>query len=353
MLAFSIAFAFNLKSEPLAAFTTEGVWYFLNETGEQMCDPMVLDGVGSYSENFLYVKKRTKDTSYFCYLDRKGNERFKINSTLPFNFNSGVASTVKFLDEKGEARLFGFVNNKGKVLYENVLHDALDFSDSLAYINTGKERGYIGIDGQFKIRLDTSLIGYKFAEGKAAVADKEYRFGFIDKTGKLVIPYKYDETGEFSEGLCKVYYKGYFGFINHQGEFVIENKFDEAKPFSESFAFVAKYDSIYQPHWGFINKDGRLIEEYIYSRVNDFSEGFAAVQKNGKWGFINYAGETKIDFIYDVADSFKRGLAFVVDKTNGKAGFINQEGKFVISLNKFDILVELRSNNRYYSFNNK
>jgi len=338
------------SANPLVAFKVDNFWYFLNESGKELFKPMILDGVGSYSEGKLFVKKRDKDTSYFCYIDHNGRELFKVNTSLPFNFNYDRALTVRFLDEEGMERLYGFIDDKGKVIFENELYDALDFSDSLAYIMKEDIKGYIGIDGQFRFLIDWEVVGYRFAEGLAPVSNNDYLFGFIDKTGKLVIPFRFDEAGEFREGLCKVYYKGDFGFINRNGDFVIHHRYDDVRDFSEGYAFVAKFDSAYVHHWGFINKDGRLIEDYIYSRVHNFSEGLAAVQKNSKWGFIDYDGNTIIDFQFNAADSFKNGIAFAMDRDNKRAGFINKKGEFVIQLKKFDILVELRSNLRYYSF---
>ena len=40
------------------------------------------------------------------------------------------------------------------------------------------------------------------------------KYGFIDRTGKLVIPAIYDMIGGFNEGLAKVRINGKHGFIN-------------------------------------------------------------------------------------------------------------------------------------------
>src|SRR5690606_31841971 len=49
---------------------------------------------------------------------------------------------------------------------------------------------------------------WEFTEGLAAVY-KDDKWGFIDNTGKVVIPIIYDEVDIFSEGLAKVR-KGYY-----------------------------------------------------------------------------------------------------------------------------------------------
>lgn len=52
-------------------------------------------------------------------------------------------------------------------------------------------------------------------------------YGCIDKTGKEVIPCKYDEMGGFYEGLAYVDLDGKWGFIDKSGKEVIPCKYDE------------------------------------------------------------------------------------------------------------------------------
>ena len=44
----------------------------------------------------------------------------------------------------------------------------------------------------------------RFSDGMARVTDENLKYGFIDKTGHLVIPCQYDDAGDFSEGLASV-----------------------------------------------------------------------------------------------------------------------------------------------------
>ena len=59
----------------------------------------------------------------------------------------------------------------------------------------------------------------EYYEGLAMVRlDKKY--GFIDKTGKEVIPIKYDYAEGFSEGLAQVKLNNKWFYINQKGECV-------------------------------------------------------------------------------------------------------------------------------------
>ena len=55
-----------------------------------------------------------------------------------------------------------------------------------------------------------------FSEGLAPVKDGEY-WGYIDKTGKMVIPATFESADEFSEGLACVQKDGKYGYVDKKG----------------------------------------------------------------------------------------------------------------------------------------
>ena len=58
-----------------------------------------------------------------------------------------------------------------------------------------------------------------------------------------------------------------------------------------------------------------------------FNNGLEAVCKDGKWGYIDITGKVVIPFIYDYAENFNDGLATV--EKDGKWGFIDKSGNVV------------------------
>ncbi|HUU50204.1 MAG TPA: WG repeat-containing protein, partial [Nitrospinota bacterium] len=77
--------------------------------------------------------------------------------------------------------------------------------------------------------------------GLAAVYLKEkQKWGYIDKTGKIVIKPEFYRVWPFSDGLAAVYVKEKekWGYIDKTGKVVIEPKFDWASRFSEGLARV-------------------------------------------------------------------------------------------------------------------
>lgn len=70
----------------------------------------------------------------------------------------------------------------------------------------------------------------KFSEG-LAVVELNNKYGYIDKTGKQVIPLKYDNAQDFSEGLGAVTLNGKQGFVDKEGRIVIPIKYDYVREF--------------------------------------------------------------------------------------------------------------------------
>ncbi len=190
------------------------------------------------------------------------------------------------------------------------------------------------------------------------------KYGYIDKTGEIIIPPKYDDAMPFSDGLARVMVNdhGYsrWGFINSKGEFVIKPELFAAKDFKEGLAPILAGDNKWGytapndttgyaigpqfddaseffdemarvrvgSNWGYINKQGRLKLPPIYQQAGNFSHGLARVEQNGQWGFVNDDGKIMISEIYSEAGDFCEGLARV--RQNAKWGYISKDGGYVI-----------------------
>ena len=99
--------------------------------------------------------------------------------------------------------------------------------------------------------------GY-FFEGLALVKRND-KWGFIDKTGREVIPCKYDGADAFSNGLAAVCLNGKWGFVDKTGREVIPCKFDYVGNFSEGLPTVILNDK-----WAVHASHGVNLKENIY-----------------------------------------------------------------------------------------
>jgi hypothetical protein len=68
------------------------------------------------------------------------------------------------------------------------------------------------------------------------------RFGYIDTTQNLIIPYKYWDASPFSNGLALVQETkdGLYGYIDKKGHYVLPATYENARPFKDERALVGK-----------------------------------------------------------------------------------------------------------------
>ena len=185
-----------------------------------------------------------------------------------------------------------------------------------------------------------------FSEGLAAVELND-KYGFIDETGREVIPCKYNWAEDFNDGLAQVCLNGKWGLVDKTGREVIPLKYNNVCLFYEGFARVNLSGK-----WGFIDTTGKEVIPLKYDNAWNFFEGLAPVKLNRKWGFIDKTGREVIPFKYDDAWEFiEGGLAKVV--LNNKFGYIDKTGKEVIpckydGIGKFqDGLAAVELNDKY------
>lgn len=157
------------------------------------------------------------------------------------------------------------------------------------------------------------------------------RWGFIDRTGLVVIYPRYSKVGVFSEGLCPVLHEGKWGYISEaSGEMTISAQFSGTKPFFEGRAFVMK-DGLTSPYV-LIDTSGSVVgNEEFYQIDIGFSEGLAAVRGPQGWGYINTSGQYVIIPQALRVYSFSEDLAVVaMPGVGGQHGFMDKTGQFTI-----------------------
>lgn len=203
---------------------------------------------------------------------------------------------------------------------------------------------------------------FEFSEGLAGVVNNDYKVGYIDKTGKVIIPFKYEpaivgeggegvEVSPFKQGLASVAilkksaYGGedsYWGFIDKNGKTIIPFKYNAAGNFGSGMAPVAVMnDSDSGYVWEYIDKTGKTAFKANYDYAGSFLDGVAVASKNEKYGVIDTKNKVVVPFKYDYIDDFSEGLAAVFqrgkpipnsDSIRGKFGFIDKTGKVVIPI---------------------
>lgn len=226
-------------------------------------------------------------------------------------------------------RKYGYIDTRGQMVIEPQFDEAGDFSQGLARVRMGDKVGYINTRGIFAVEGKLDGIP-RFSEGLARVliGGNAGKYGFLDKTGTVVIPPRFVLAGDFSEGRARVWISdaaenGSWGYIDQTGAVVIDCRFDLAGDFSEGLARVQVRGT-----WGYIDKTGAMAIGPHFENSGDFSEGLARVQRDGKWGYIDPTGTIVIEPRFDGTLDFSDGLA--VTLLSGRWGYIDKTGKAVI-----------------------
>lgn len=137
-------------------------------------------------------------------------------------------------------------------------------------------------------------------------------------------------VGQFGDDdkLAWVYVGGKYGYIGTNGKIKIDALYTDAGDFIDGLARVRSGSQEF-----FINTKGDQKSD-SYEKVRDFSEGYAAVKKNDLWGFINDKGDVAIETRFDNVTDFYCGYALV--KSGSSYGVIDTSGKLVIPLAEFN-----------------
>jgi hypothetical protein len=295
-------------------------------------------GYSGSSENLKVslIPFQEKEQGRWGFIDLEGNVKIKPSfKEQPTLFKEGF-SLIQM--KRKENRFYDFIDSEGKELDQKYV-EALLFSEGLAcVVKENKNPSYVNSEMETVFTLSDAEKAGVFSEGLAKFQNNKQKWGFVDKTGEVVIKPKYHSVKSFKEGLALVTLMTddnniLRGFINNTGSEVIKinDKFTNLQSFNDGLAPYSDGDG-----WGYIDQTGEKIinaQEYR-DEVVGFNNGFASYKEpDGTWGLINKEGEKVIRAKYNNPLIFINGLAAVVD--DGKLGFINIDGDKKID-NSFD-----------------
>lgn len=243
----------------------------------------------------------------------------------------------------------------------------------------------------------------EFADGRAAVRLGGL-YGFVDEGGREVVTPQYRIVGDYKFGFAQVDVDGKSGLIDRDGKMVIEPKFGfieaiasdrfrvseerriggtmGADDFSEirtgrppptppggmgiSFSIPQLRTSgvigtsgqwIEPPTsdlpfdkddpsirwiekdklWGLVRADGSWLVEPKFQQAGPLDDGLARVTMNGKVGFIDHTGNFVIEPVFDAAWWFMAGLGRTSAQRDGISGVIDKTGAWVFQTNYQEI----------------
>lgn len=236
-----------------------GKWGFINEKGE-----LIHDFVWGATDTFNYprfggnaccVTKTVNGKKQFYVIDNAGKSyRIPGDVVSVSDYCDGYARAKKRI---GGVTKIVFLNSKGQEVFPNLSYQAIVMEP-----------------------LETP---FPFSEGLARYYNKNKRaYGYINKSGKVVVPCVYTDARDYSEGLAAVKVNTNsgprWGFIDTAGKWVISPKFsNEPYPFIEGYSSVMKANG----NCVAINKTGEAVSRE-FKDIRQFHKGYALVHLSGK-----------------------------------------------------------------------
>ena len=240
-----------------------------------------------------------------------------------------------------------------------------------------KDGKYIIVDSaNMNIISDVEYDGISsFSEGLTKI-EKDNRYGFIDKKGKLTVPIEYDDVEDFKGGMAAVKKDNKWGFINNNGNLVIPINYNYTRTFNNGVAWVSNnsngwdlidttgktiitnkqeptdfdkklslsFEEGSNKKWSLFTKSGQVVFDKRYDYAQFADEDLIRVynsidndsQHRTKEGLININGDIIVTPKYNDIDNFYEGLSVVTN--NSKCGVIDKTGKIIVDLIYDEIL---------------
>lgn len=262
------------------------------------------------------------------------------NGSLPFFFHNGIGLEASYEDKNT------YWNIAGEQV--NPPQGAISFTEGLARFEQNGKYGYVDIAGRIVVKPTYSWAG-PFAQGVAAVRTADGTQSLLlNAKGERVAKLPYSAKDEtFGDGLILLvrypikgdYVNAKYGYADRTGKIVIPMNYDHALTFSEGKAVVYTKDQGY----AVIDTTGKTLfklEAGLAPAGSGFEEGLLPVVRNRKVGFVNDRGKLVIPARFGHAESFHNGLARVIffdpyipdiPQPDGPQyeGYIDRSGKYV------------------------
>ena len=276
----------------------------------------------------------------------------------------------------------GLISREGKIVLPARFSEIRPLQDGVATVaerrvtkkpNGEKESflayGCINASGEFVVPCGDLGPWESYSEGLAParrfIGGETYdpRAGYVDRQGKEAIAFDYYRTEPFSDGLGAVQLRRpgtatdyirdlYYGFVDRTGAMVIPPQFEHVTPFIKGRAWVAPQHtwegSRVATKWAMIDRTGKVLTDWAYDPPEQdqryhypenelllssrWRGDLAVLSRNGKLGLATTDGRVLIEPRFQTIRPFRNGMAAVIewDGTNGHGGFVNERGELVI-----------------------
>lgn len=189
----------------------------MDVSGKVIIEPIYQDVTPVFSEGLMQVKKE----DLYGFVNRKGEIVVPIEyQQTAFDFKDQFVYAKK--NDK-----WGFINKKNELVIPFIYDKVRSFSEGLAQVTKNGKSGYINKRNEVVIPLKLEPIWQGEFHKNRAVFKEGVKYGYIDRTGEVVIAPIYDSALPFEDGIAYVEKNGKSGYIDPNGKEIIPISFKQ------------------------------------------------------------------------------------------------------------------------------
>ncbi len=179
----------------------------------------VFEFAEDFSEGLAAVKPRWEGKCCWGYIGKDGH------FVIAPKFEDYAGS---FSEKVAYARLggkLGFINKQGEFLIPPQFEEADSFQEGLAPVKLNGKWGFIDHEGKFVIPPQFEY-ARSFSDGLAVACAEATKCGHVNRQGAWIVQPKYKQSLPFRDGYAEVV-DGYVGFVDTTGKEVLPVKYSE------------------------------------------------------------------------------------------------------------------------------
>lgn len=191
---------------------------------------------------------------------------------------------------------YGLINQKGQFILPCEYYKININSKSLIRAQKNENSSWQFYDSKgikIALKLFPDWVSNNF-ENNLYLAKKNNKYGYVDESLKIVIPYQYNFASDYQHRFAVVKKDDYSGVIDAKGNWVISPVVDSLKILS-AHAFIFHDREI----WGTLDTNG--VERFIANSNISYEilEEGLIIKKGEKQGYVNKYGSIILEPIYD------------------------------------------------------
>lgn len=257
------------------------------------------------------------------------------------NENTCLVKLFPAMINTKDGTLYGYINPQGNFLIKPEFSQAMDFNEyGTAIVSKDNLWGIINSSGSYVVKPTYNYIN-EFQAG-VAVFTKDNSMGIMDYEGNVIPTKSYNYISNFSDGLSAVTTlnadnTSLYGFIDKSGKEVIPLTFKQASSFQEGYALVQTQTESYE----IIDKTGKVKTTFPYTSMGNFNGKYLTFSDfaTGLLGYVDINGRVILPPKYTMASPVEANYVIASISSNflGKYGVVTTSNTAIYGYNYNDI----------------